>query len=58
MYEIDENLMKYVRESRTDGRNSSHVEAEIRELEKELKLPSSMEPMESMDDDDEKLDFW
>ena len=50
--------MKYVRESRTDGRNSSHVEAEIRELEKELKLPSSMEPMESMDDDDEKLDFW
>ena len=37
LQEIDDNLLKVVRGS--SGRNPAGVEAEIRELEKELKIP-------------------
>jgi len=42
LQEIDDNLLKVVRGS--SGRNPAGVEAEIRELEKELKIPGKFHP--------------
>ena len=52
LQEIDDDLLKVVRGS--SGRNPAIVEAEIRELEKELKLPGRL----SQDQSDEDKDFW
>ena len=52
LQEIDDDLLKVVRGS--SGRNPASVEAEIRELEKELKLPGRL----SQDQSEEDKDFW
>ena len=50
---MDDNLLKQVRGS--SGRNPAGVEAEIRELEKELKIPGRISTETS---EEEKIDFW
>ena len=54
MQEIDDTLLKVVRGA--SGRNPTGVEAEIRELEKELKLPGKISMDEA--DGEEANDFW
>ena len=41
----------------SSGRNPAQVEQEIRELEKELKLPSKLST-DQIGEDDEACDFW
>lgn len=52
LQEIDDSLIKVVRNS--SGRNPSSIEAEIRELEKELRVSGKM----GSDNADDEGDFW
>lgn len=55
MSEIDDNLLKTVRSTGRSAGGSNVVEAEIRELEKELKLPGRISTEEN---ENEEQDFW